>query len=84
MQNLRRIESAVVITECRHRVGRIDILFHEARRQNRRMQKCKRQGHKSQPLQTEKTGSIYRHTLNIYFFRHFSQIIQTKTFHIGT
>ena len=82
VQHLRRIESAVIITERRHRIGRIDILLHEASRQNGRMQKCKRQGHKSQPLQTEKTGSIYRHTFNIYFFRHFSQIIQIKTFHI--
>ena len=39
MQNLRRIESAVEIVKRRHRVGRIDRLFHETRRKERSRRK---------------------------------------------
>ena len=67
MQHLRRIKPAVEIVKSRHRIGRVDILLHKARRQNRCMKKHKRQRCQCGNSHIEKTDTRTSHIRNIYF-----------------
>ena len=78
MQHLRRIEPAVEIVKRRHRIGRVNILFHETSRKKRGLQERRSKSNQHKPfhriLLPAKTDMDSTHIRNIHSYREHGDI----------